>query len=370
MSELICPNCGSKVNLPKHSSFGCGITLAKDTDNNKYYLNMENTTEYGTTNNVEKKENKNMSKVAERLNTLKAAGVDTSNFFSVLSPTGEEVAMKWVNGIPTPCDESELEIDPIEQHIFANGYVKNTKLHRRWIMSQMFQALNSKGGFVDWLRRHGYEYQWKMTLEEFRVMSQIEGKDAEAYRERSMFFTPNYVAAEMLKHYKRQLSYYINNLKEYKCKGVPYYRLPRYGNIFKVDVNRKIFNPIDALIIRMEYADSYAKAYQWLNHFYKYCYIKLPYNTEMCKVFVETYKGAGAYYTLKNMILFHGVVVPEYHGCGENTYSGKKAMDYVEHETAEAMASDEGYKILGLLKEVIKYNNFDFYKRLEELGVR
>ena len=70
---MICPNCGSKVNLPEHSSFGCGITLAKDTDNNKYYLNMENTTEYGTTNNVEKKENKNMSIVAERLNTLKAA---------------------------------------------------------------------------------------------------------------------------------------------------------------------------------------------------------------------------------------------------------------------------------------------------------
>lgn len=85
MSRVFCPNCGSEVILPEHSSVTCGVTLANDTDNKDYYLNMK-TTEYGTVKTTEK-ENKNMGKVTERLNTLKAAGVDTSNFFSVLSPS-------------------------------------------------------------------------------------------------------------------------------------------------------------------------------------------------------------------------------------------------------------------------------------------
>ena len=365
MSELICPNCGSKVVLPEHSSVTCGVTLAKDTDNNTYKLNME-TTKYGTENDTTK-EIKNMGRVTERLNTLNAAGVDTSNFFYVLSPTGEEVAMKWVNGIPTPCDENELNIDPIEQEIFANGYVKNTKLHRRWVMSQMFQALNSRGGFVQWLKDHGYDYQWKMVLEECKVMSNIEGQDNEAFRERSMFFDKTTII-EMLKDYRRQLYTYITHLKTHKCKGVPYYKVPRYGNVFVEDINRKIFYPLDSFISMFSNSITYGTMWTNLRRFRRFYYIELPYNTEMSYDFVEAYKGAGAYYTLKNMILFHGVAVPEY--CGSEIYRGQKAMNYVEHEASEAMTHGDGYKLLGLLKKVIEYNEFDFYKRLEELGVR
>lgn len=365
MSHLYCKNCGAEVVLPEHSSFGCGITLAKDTDNNKYYLNMENTTEYKTTNNIEKKEIKNMGKVTERLNTLKAAGIDTSNFFSVLSPSGDEVAMKWENGIPTPVDLDVL--DPVEREIYANGYVKNTKLHRRWIMSQMFRALNSHGGFTEWLKMHGYKYQWTMVLEECRVMSKIEGKDEEAFNERSTFFN-QYVIKEMLNHYLFKLDKYIFNLKEHKCKGVSYYRIPRFGNIFVADIDKKIFAPFIKLYNQIKYTEmSYKDLYILLLKFKK-IYIELPYDTPMSKYFIDTYKGEGAYYTLKNMILFHGVKVPEY-GSSDNVYEGEMAMNYLQHETYENMQNAEGYKTLALLKETIRYNNFDFDKRMEELGV-
>ena len=365
MSELICPNCGSKVNLPEHSSFGCGITLAKDTDNNKYYLNMENTTEYGTVNNTTK-ENKGMGKVTERLNTLKAAGVDTSNFFSVLSPSGDEVAMKWENGIPTPVDLDAL--DPTEREIYANGYVKNTKLHRRWIMSQMFQALNSRGGFTEWLKWHGYDYQWKMTIEELRVMSKIEGKDAEAFTERSQFFTKSIVTG-MLYDYLESLEKYVYGLKEHKCKGIPYYKIPGYKNVFKVDVPRKVLRPVEDFIHRfIRNTTNYASMYDMLKAFYRYHYIRLPWNTQMSASFVDAYKGEGAYYTLKNMIMFHDVSFPEYKS--NVSYKNAAALDYLKVVTRMSMNHGEGYKVLALLKATIEYNNFDFYKRLEELGVR
>jgi len=364
MSRVFCPNCGSEVILPEHSSVTCGVTLANDTDNKDYYLNMK-TTEYGTVKTTEK-ENKNMGKVTERLNTLKAAGVDTSNFFSVLSPSGEEVAMKWVNGVPTPCDESELNIDPIEREIFANGYVKNTKLHRRWIMSQMFQALNSRYGFNDWLKNHGYDYQWKMVIEELRVMSNIEGKDAEAFEERSQFFT-KLVVIDMLYDYLDSLSKYIYKLKEHKCKGVPYYRIPGHMDVFTDDVYKKILRPVEEYIYKFKHnANNYKKMYDSLRSFYRYQYIKLPWNTPMSKDFIDTYKAEGAYYTLKNMIMFHNISVPVYLDPNNVAYKDSEALDYIK----VVVKYQAGYKVLALLKATIEYNHFDFYKRLEELGVK
>ena len=305
-----------------------------------------------------------MGKVTERLNTLKAAGVDTSNFFSVLSPSGDEVAMKWENGIPTPIDLDAL--DPIEREIYANGYVKNTKLHRRWIMSQMFQALNSYGGFTEWLKRHGYDYQWKMTIEELRVMSKIEGKDAEAFTERSQFFTKSVVIG-MLYDYLESLAKYVYGLKEHKCKGIPYYKIPGYINVFKVDVQRKVLRPVEDFIYRFNRTTNYASMYDMLKAFYRYHYIRLPWNTQMSASFVDAYKGEGAYYTLKNMIMFHDVSVPVYHS--SIVYKNETALNYLKDETRLNVSRGEGYKVLALLKATIEYNNFDFYKRLEELGV-
>lgn len=367
MSRVICPNCGSEVVLPEHSSVTCGVTIAKDTDNKDYYLNMK-TTEYGTKNNAEKKEIKNMGKVTERLNALKNAGFDTSKYFSVLSPYGEEVAMKWVNGVPTPCDSDELEceFDPIEEEIYANGYVKNTKLHRRFVMAQMFQALNSRGGFTQWLKNHGYDYQWKMVTEECKVLSHIENKDSEAMYEREIFFTKRDILI-MLDDYVISLEKYIKKLPVHKCKGTPYYKIPRFGNVFAEDVDKKIISRIKQFIYNFEDCKTYAEMYRKLSFFRKYVYIKLPYDTKMSYTFVEAYKGAGAFYTLKNMILFHNVSVPEY--LGSEVYSGREAMNYLNKVTSEYMRYNDGYKLLALLKSTIEYNHFDFNQRLKELGV-
>ena len=78
-------------------------------------------------------------------------------------------------------------------------------------MAQMFKGLNynnswtRESGYEAWLQRHGYGYQWRMALEELRVMSKIEGKDAEAFEERSTFFTKETIVA-MLIDYEYKLA--------------------------------------------------------------------------------------------------------------------------------------------------------------------
>ena len=363
MAKLICPVCHSEVALPEHSTFGCGMTLAKDTDNNTYKLNMEKTTEYGTENRVEK-ERTNMG-----IDLTKAVTInENKNYFTFTSPEGKEVKMKWENGIPVVVPNEPL--DEIEEQIYANGYVKNTKLHRRWVMSQMFRGLNYKNtwdhtsGFEAWLQNHGYYYQWKMALEELRVMSKIEGKDAEAFVERSTFFTKETIIA-MMRDYMYRLGERIAELPVHKCKGVPYKVMPNKKDVFVADISRKIYNPITDAIIRVENCHNYRDLYWALKYFLRTTYLELPYNTKMSRTFVDVYKREGAYYTLKNMIMFHNIYLQNYYTGVK--YDTRDSLTYLTEMNDKYQYHNEGYKLLALLKKTIEDNNFDFDARMKEI---
>lgn len=361
MSKLICPQCGAEVILPEKSSFITGVTLAENTDNNTYYLKT--------------KENSNMGKVAERLETLKNNGIDVSKFFSVSLPSGEEIAMRIENGTPIACNLDDYfndDIDDeIESEIFENGYVKNTRLHRRWVMAQMFHALEFKApiwnktignGFTGWLYNHGYSYQWRMAIEEFRVISKLEKLDAESFKERSMFFNCD-LSLEMIFDYEKKLHKYIDSLKRHSCKGITYIKLPKYGNIFVSDLNRKIYMPISRyknILNRAIRTNNYAEVYRCLNNFYKFEYIELPYNTKMSNKFVDAYKGSGAYFTLKNMFMFHN--------CKWGNRTTKEALNLLLLTAQNDMDKNSGYKLLGLLKYIIDDNCFDFKRKMSELN--
>lgn len=383
MSKLICPRCGGEVVLPEHEHLTMGMALAQNTDNNTYYLNMSNTTEYGKS-NVETKENKTMGKITERLATLNNNGIDTSKYFAMTAPNGQEMLMKWDGTTPVFANESELDsfnVDEIETEIYANGYVKNTKLHRRWVMAQMFHALNYKAyrwtdslgishvsgrdGFYGWLERHGYKYQWKMVLEECRVLSKIEDVDEEAFAERSVFFSKETIVY-MLDDYKKKLEIMINNLPTHPCKGIPYKRIPSVGDVFCEDINKKVIKKVDKVIYIILNAKNYKAIYYALKKFLNKRwgnYIELGYNTPMSKEFIDAYKGAGAYYTLKNMVLFHNVHIVDYY-TGEVIPSGKPSYKYLKDMNEKYQG--EGYKMFALLKKTIEDNNFDFEKSIRE----
>lgn len=361
MSSLICPVCHSEVKLPEHSSFGYGMTLAKDTDNCTYKLNMEKTTEYGTENRVEK-ERTNMG-----IDLTKAVTInENKNYFTFTSPEGKEVKMKWENGIPVVV--ANEPIDEIEEQIYVNGYVKNTKVHRRWVMAQMFRGLNYKNtwdhtsGFEAWLQNHGYYYQWKMALEELRVMSKIEGNDAEAFAERSTFFTKE-VIVRMIKDYSYKLGDRIAELPVHKCKGVPYKTMPDKRDVFVADISKKIYKPIVESIDRINRCHNYRDLYWVLKAFLRNAYIELPYNTKMSRVFVDVYKREGAYYTLKNMIMFHNIYLQNYYTGAR--YDTRDSLTYLT-EMNDKYRND-GYKLLALLKKTIEDNNFDFDARMKEI---
>lgn len=305
----------------------------------------------------------------ERMEKLNNAGVDTSKYFNVSLPNGlaPGATISLVineNGEPVIVSNTHKN-DIIREQIIADGYVRNTKLHRRFVMAQMFHMLNYVSytgrdkGYNDCLRNmYDYDYTLKMMLEEVKVLSKLEVRDKESFDERSHFFTKAIIVS-VLDDYLEKLMKYISGFPNKKCKGIPYKRV-KGENIFVEDLDKKIYMPIRFKISDVRRAKNYTEIYKILNDFMKNV-IKLPYSTPKSKEWIDAYKGEGAYYTLKNLIMFHDCkVLVDYY-----FYTTEESMVVLKNRLNEYQG--EGWKMFAFMKKVIADNKFDFYKRLKEV---
>ena len=301
----------------------------------------------------------------ERMNTLNKAGINTGKYFNIELPNG----LKAGSTISVQINENgePVIVDKIATQIIEDGYVRNTKLHRRFVMAQMFQMLNyvsydgCESGFDAALRNHyGYDYQFKMMLEEVKVLSKLEVRDFDTFKERASFFTRE-VIAETCNDYVKKLEAHIENLKTYNCKGVPYKKV-RGVNIFCEDLGKKIYMPLRVLIPKIKTAINYTELYKTLSEF-KRKMIGISYHTPKCKMWIDAYKGEGAFYTLKNLIMFHNCGVMDIYGM--HFLYGTAAMNELNMRLKDYQG--EGWRMFAFMKKVISDNNFDFTKAMSKV---
>ena len=301
----------------------------------------------------------------ERMNKMNAMGIDTRKYFTVDLDNGGKIHLIIdENG---DCKQVK-ENDPIIDSIIEDGYVKNSKLHRRFVMAQMFHMLNYVSydgrykGYNDCLKRnYGYDYTIKMMTEEARVLSKIETKDKETFLERAHFFDRETIAT-VLEDYIVELNKYLNKLPTKKCKGVPYKKV-KGVNIFVADFDKKLCAPVRRCANRIRVANTYNDVYRILCEF-KRDMIRLPRDTKKSKAWIDAYKGEGAYFTIKNLVLFNGCSFFTDDGYLLYTESIGKAK-YLKEKLEEYKG--EGWRMFALMKKVIKDNNFDFNKRMSEI---
>lgn len=304
----------------------------------------------------------------ERMEKLNNAGINTGKYFTLnvneSIPAGAKIHIvvdKDGNYVP-----EVVQADAIFNMIIEDGYIRNTKLHRRFVMAQMFHMLNyvsydeKYSGYNDCLKRmYGYDYTLKMMMEEIRVLSKLEVRDAESFNERKHFFDKDVVVA-VLEDYLEKLKKYVEALPNRNCKGIPYKRIKKM-DVFVEDLSKKIYVPVRMHINEIVYAKNYTQIYNALEKFMR-SYIKLPYDTPKSKVWVDTYKGAGAFYTLKNLVMFHncGIKTDKFevlYGMGAVAFLNEMLKKY----------KGEGWRMFALMKKVIEDNNFDFKARMEEI---
>lgn len=309
----------------------------------------------------------------KRMEALNNAGVDTSKYFTVNLPEGIKPGATIslvINENGQPVVVNEKKNDPIANEIIECGYVRNTRLHRRFVCAMMFQMLNyvsydgTGSGYNAYLRKmYDYKYTFNMMLEELRVLSKLEERDKESFEERSHFFTKD-VVVYVLNDYMEKLEDYIEQLPTKKCNGIPYKHV-KGMDIFVGDLNKKIYEPLRVCIFAIKYARNYSQRYRLLNNFMLKM-IKLPSDTPKSKAWIDAYKGEGAYYTMKNLLMFHNCFV-EVENTGLKLY-GTKAVSYINSKLDEYKG--EGWRMFALMKKVIAINNFDYGARMHELGVK
>ena len=295
----------------------------------------------------------------ERMEKLNAMGANTGKYFSVELDNGTKVHLI----IDEKGDIVKAD-DIIANQIIEDGYVRNTKLHRRFVMAQMFQGLNYKSyqggnaGYNEWIKRHDFIYSFRMMLEEIRVLGKLEEKDRETFVERSHFFTKD-VIVKTMEDYIVALIAHIESLPTKKYKGVPYKRV-KSNNIFVEDLNKKVYTPLRYDISRIKSARSYNEIYRIVKNFMNNM-VALRYDTPKSKAWIDAYKGEGAFYTLKNLIMFHGCGISV---SGKMVY-GAAAMSVLNKRLNEYQG--EGWRMFALMKKVIADNNFNFKKRMAEI---
>ena len=314
------------------------------------------------------------TKAQMRIEALKAAGVDVSKYF----PLGDDQLVKIENGAAVPVDMDDTTIDAVGKKIVEGGYVSNWKLFRRWVMSQMFHMLRNMKedgkSFNEVLQKKGYEYQWRMLEDElYAQVKMSEHGDFDNAGARNRWFNGD-VASDMATDYISKLRKYVddnliynvkkdkdgNEKKTYKhtCKGNPYVRLQN-KDIFVADLERKVYTPLRDLANEMAAVPTYKQLYDAVRKFNKNRK-HLEWNIKQADAFIDAYKGSGAYYTMRNLIMFHGARFLK---------GGRKMSEANSLKELESKAKSydgQGWRMLGVLKQLIKESNIDIQGKINE----
>ncbi len=284
-----------------------------------------------------------------RMNTLKENNVDVTKYFTLIANDPIPAGTKFNVSI-------EMGNDPVAKQIIEDGYVRNSKLHRRWITAHYLRLLNNPNGWYRTMnRRYDYMYTIDMMVEEVRVLSKLERRDLETFYERKQFFTFK-VINSVLDDYVNKLNQYINSLPIKKCKGKPYVRIRKIGDVFVDDLDTKIFNPIKVLVDICKKSYRYKDLYMSLVAL-KRVMVDLPYDTKKASIWIDAFQKEGVYYTFQNLLRFHDVKL-YYNKTFYNMYEGLEVLNKLVKE-------QKGYQLNAMLKKTLEMNNFDFKKSIE-----
>jgi len=358
-TKVVCPKCGSEITIPEHESFVAGIAIGKDSGLGTVALPL-------ASENDSNLKNKTAMKASKKIQAMKAAGIDVTNFFAVTNAEGVESIARIENGNMTFLADD----DPIIITIIRGGTVPNRRLFRRWVMAQVFHMLTQKKwgtnkpvGFLTALQNKGYRYSWEMLIEEVRVQAKLEMLDQENFIQRNRWFNKQ-VASNMAADYLKQLHEHVEQKKKKcrHCKGNPYITL--YGtNIFVSDLRKKVFNPLEKYEQMIKSAANMIDLYQAVVDFYRGVKeFYSPYELTMSAAFKDAYKGAGGYFTMRNLIMFHGCAMFSSKGNRLVESSSLRELD----KLAEAYKNGEGWRMFGAMKELIAKNGIDIEAKMAE----
>lgn len=137
---------------------------------------------------------------------------------------------------------------------------------------------------------------------------------------------------------------------------------------FVSDLDGRVIKPLRDIIADMQRTSSY-DCHRIENIYHKYLKVrkdligKLPCGTDMSRDFIDAYKGSGAYFTLKNMLLFHNCKL--WNERSNREYYGEDAVRYIDSLVSSRQRGMLGYEMLGMLRQCISDNGINIKAEIE-----
>ena len=356
-TKVVCPKCGAQFAIADKTHVATGVVIGKDAGLGTIHPEVVGQDKPAS----EQPASKLPSKASERIEALRAAGVDVSSFFAMTGANGGESVAALKEGKLTILSDD----DPIYDAILQGGDVYNWKLARRWVMSQMLHMLADEGSkkFGEYdnsitaqIRRKGYDYMWKQMEEELHAQYKMhKNGDEENFIDRSRWFNAELVV-KMLEDYRYQLHLYVKHqLKTKKCKGRPYKHICG-EDIYEFDIKQKVFDPICKLKKEVMSCQHPSNLYYLVSRFNTKIRRRRGWEPKQCAAWLDAYKGAGAFFTMQNLI--------RYHKC---RFEGMdKASSYSCLKSLANEYRGEGWRMIGVLRQFLKDNDIDIEKKMAE----
>lgn len=380
-TKLVCPVCGAEFAIADHEHKAHGIVLGKDSGLGTIYMPLD-------------KPGK-QSKVNDRMQQLADKGIDTSSFFSMHINGKEELIKQSGNGISIVNEE-------VFDKILGSGTIRGKHLFKQHVMAQMLKYLvvhdknnyselvkDSAGnydlsGYQEHMIARGYEDTWKVLVGMLeRQAAMFRNGDTKCLKEDNMWYNKPLVLT-MFDDYVSQLHDIFVNARRRKCRGKEYIKFQfaarlvpgiTHAGVFTKDAH-KIFEALERWRKTIERANTPERLYNAVRDFNnvrpelhlkkgEFAYDKekkeLKFvEVKQCKAWQNAYKGYGAYFTMQNMILFHGCYIWD----GETHYTTDGSIEKL-NELAQKYKHD-GYAMLGALRQFILDNKFDIAAKQAE----
>ena len=222
----------------------------------------------------------------------------------------------------TDANNAQAHADPIEQQISQDGYVWQSRLWRRHVMAQMFRMLHrkrrlaiSEQNYDDLLAKRGTNYTWRMLRNELYAQSQLAHSDPQQLAERNRWFNCALVEAMA---------------RDLAAQGVSAAQRV-LANLVTVNDPAALFEAVKPM--KDVDVPGKMKSQAWL----------------------DAYKGAGAYFTMKNLILFHNCMV---HLDNGQVLDRDASFSYIQQLNANPAVG--GQQMFAVMLRLIADNNFDW----------
>lgn len=242
-----------------------------------------------------------------RLKALENAGIKVDALRKLMSDNGQ-------------FKEIFAEDDPIVNELSKGGFIRNNELFRRWITAQTFKLLKDKYGWTHAVRStYDIKYAYKQTREELMTLCKLENKRVSKNDKRFSFFT-------------------LPAMKDIICDFI--------DDALFIDWQRK--ETMKCNIYRATSYNALFGMFPYNLKFTKHCSIP--------SLWVNTFKGAGAFYTLQNVVRTHGLVLT---GCSDMNES-LATIDKMYNEIVKYTPSERRWDMLmSILVKSIKERNFE-----------